>query len=221
MTDAFNCRICGHWSAGTAATLRRHGYSVHGAAYRANLGSCDAHYEPPLSTMPSCPICHIFIGAYSLEAHQSNAICVSARLAAPSLNHRDVVDAAPGILSPAEGTGEFEDDECGMLPVIPDSAPDASSELVADPVILSDWIICRGDELKWGEQSSWVGEVLLSPVFMYGPCPDMPLEQRSLNWKLWSRIRVVGVEDQVAIKVLHYYMILDSIFCIINNDTGH
>ena len=215
MTDAFNCRICGHWSAGTAATLRRHGYSVHGAAYRANLGSCDAHYEPPLSTMPSCPICHIFIGAYSLEAHQSNAICVSARLAAPSLHHRDVIDAAPAILSPAEGTGELEDGECGMLPIIPESADHShQSEMVHDPVILSDWIFSRGDELKWSEQSSWVGEVLLSPVFMYGPGPDMPLEQRSLNWKLWSRIRVVGVDGQAAIKVHHYYMAHCRIFCI-------
>ena len=124
------------------------------------------------------------------------------------------MDAAPGILSPAEGTGELEDGECGMLPVIPESAPDARSELVADPVILSDWIFSRGDELKWSEQSSWVGEVLLSPVFMYGPGPDMPLEQRSLNWKLWSRIRVVGVDGQAAIKVHHYYMAHCRIFCI-------
>ncbi len=181
MTDAFNCRICGHWSAGTAATLRRH---AHGAAYRANLGPNDEHYEPPLSTMSSCPICHIFIGTYPLDADQSNAACVSARLAAPSLHHRDVIDAAPGILSPAAGTGELEHGECGMLPVMPESAPDASSdqshpsELVDDPVILSDWIFCRGDQLKWGDQPSWVGEVLLSPVFMFGLFSDMPLEQR-------------------------------------------
>ena len=205
--EELSCQICGHWSCRGVRWFNKHCFLRHNLAFRANVGVSDARYETPLSTLVRCHICLIYIGDHSLEDHLTNAACLlvaNAAVTAPIGLPRGLGSGAAETFTAAlDARASVFDASGGESPVHGDLGDlnacddDVGGALAAIRPPL-DWIPGREDEISWGPcTSGWVGEVLLTSLYMFGAHATMPPEQRALDWKLYFRVRVVSVHGQV------------------------
>lgn len=207
MSKEFCCPICPYQAFSLEQSLRRHGRDLHGPAYRANLGVSDRWYEKPTSALRKCHICNIYIGDFNAEVHKLNAACIAAAAENSRAAREDLTARAfsqprlhASALLPARVHGPDGDGNDG------DDVAGGGFEYFLDAPATREWIPNRKDQINWGDMSTpWLGEVILSPAYLFGPQSGMPMAQRGQNWRLYNRLRIVNLISGVITMLILFF----------------